>query len=338
MTTEASRSTRPLFLDRVTLNPELARRIPPDLAFRCHILPVGEADGVITVAMANPNDARARDAITAALGTKPYFVQGDQEIIDQLLEKVWSDETGPQRKFLVCTNPSRVEEVNDLAENLARLLDAEIEYLELIEETEFLLNTLAKKAEDGYDLLILGPRAQSFNKRPFSRPISERILRELPTSILVIRKARWPFSKMLFLLRGDESDSSTVEWGVCLAKACNAAITLLVIVPDVPLMYQGLKRFEVGLHDILTTESELGQRLRWAAKRLVEENLQGALRFRQGSQEWQSRYELSVGDYDLIIVAADPKDWFHQHIIGGLAYPLLHWTDRPVLIAKQKIT
>lgn len=334
MTNEENPPTRSLFLDSVTLNPELARRIPPDLAFRCHTLPVAEADGAITVAMANPNDSKARDAIAAALGTTPCFVQGDQKIIDALLAKVWSDEVGPQRKFLVCVNPSRFEEVNSFAHGLGSLLHAEIEHLELIEESGFFLNTLARKAEEGYDLIILGPRGQSLNKSLFSRPISERILRQMPISLLVIRRIRWPLSRMLILLRGEEADRLTVDWGVCLAQACNAAITILAIVPSVPIMYQGLKRFEVGLHELLSTESKLGKRLRWAAERLVEENLEGTLRLRQGPQEWQSRYELSVGDYDLIIVAADPEDWLHRTVMGGLAYPLLHWTERPVLIVK----
>jgi nucleotide-binding universal stress UspA family protein len=334
MTNEENRPTRSLFLDSVTLHPELVRRIPQELAFRCHTLPVAESDGAITVAMANPNDSRARDAIAAALGTTPCFVQGDQKTIDALLAKVWSDEVGPQRKFLVCANPSRFEDVNRIAHGLGSLLHAEIEHLELIEESGFLLNTLARKAEEGYDLIILGPQGQSFSKRLFSRTISERILRQLPVSLLVIRRTRWPISRMLILLRGEKSDSSTVDWGIRVARACNATITLLAIVPSVPVMYQGLKRFEVGLYELLSTESVLGQYLRRAAERLVEENLEGTLRLRQGSQEWQSRYELSVGDYDLIIVAADPEDWFHRYIIGGLAYPLLHWTDRPVLIAK----
>ncbi len=334
MTSEENRPTRPLLLDSVTLNPELARRIPPELAFRCHTLPVAEADGAITVVMANPNDSRARDAIAAALGTTTCFVQGDQKIIDALLAEVWSDEVGPLRKFLVCVNPSRFEEINNFAHSLGNLLHAEIEHLELIEEHEFLHNTLARKAEEGYDLIILGPQGHSFGKGQLSRSMSERILRKLPISLLVIRKTRWPLSKMLLLLRGEEGDNSTVDWGVCLAQACNATITLLAIVPSVPLMYQGLKRFEVGLHELLTTESKLGQHLRRAAERLVEENLEGTLRLRQGSHEWQSRYELSVGDHDLIIVATDPEDWFHRHIIGGLAYPLLHWTERPVLIVK----
>ena len=334
MTNEEKRSTRPLFLDRVTLNPELVRRVPQDLAFRCHTLPVAEADGAITVAMANPDDLRARDAIAAVLGTNPCFVQGDQETIDKLLAEGWSTEVGSKHKFLVCSAKSRFEEVNNYVCSLGKLLHAEIEYLELIEESEFFLRTLARKAEEGYDLIILGAQGQPFRKRVFSRSISERILSQLPISLLVVRRIRWPLSRMLILLRGEEGDSSTVDWGIRLAQACNATVTLLVIVPSIPVMYQGLKRFEVGLYELLSTESALGQRMRRAAERLVKENLEGTLRLRQGSEEWQCRYELAVGGYDLVIVAADTEDWFQRYIIGGLAYPLLHWTDRPVLIAK----
>ena len=331
---EDNRPTRSLFLDQVTLNPELARRLPPALAFRCHTLPVAESEGAITVAMANPADLRARDAIKAALGTNPYFVQGDRETIDTLLAEVWSTEIGFQLRFLVCSTQDRFEEVDTYACRLGSLLHAEIEHLELNEECGSFFSDLSKKAEDGYDLIILGAQDQPIKNRLFSKPISERLLSQLPIPLLVVRKARWPLSRMLILLRGEDGDDSTVDWCIRLAQACNATITLLAIVPSAPVMYQGLKRFEVGLYELLSTESVLGRRLRRAAERLVKENLDGTLRLRQGSPEWQSRYELSVGDYDLVVMSADPDDWFHRNIIGSLVSPLLRWTDRPVLIAK----
>ena len=55
---------------------------------------------------------------------------------------------------------------------------------------------------------------------------------------------------------------------------------------------------------------------------------------RQGPADWQIKAEVNEGDYDLIVLAADPEDWWTRRILGRLVGPLLGWVDRPVLIAK----
>jgi hypothetical protein len=85
-------ATQHLTLDSLAIIPRLVRRLPPALAFRFHALPLAEGNGYITVATADPDDAVARTAVAAALGTRLYVMQADPTVIDGLLCEVWPKE------------------------------------------------------------------------------------------------------------------------------------------------------------------------------------------------------------------------------------------------------
>jgi nucleotide-binding universal stress UspA family protein len=334
MITAAYRPARALIHNDVIPDSALARRLLIDLPFRCHALPVAETDGAITGVKGNPEDPAVCDEISAALGAASCFVRGRKETINASLNSAWLDSGNPGYRFLVCETPERFDALNSYACSIGDLFHADVERLEWIENSSRFLSNLARKTDEGYDLLILGPQVQSFRRHLAACPMRENIINQLSISLLVVQRSRWPISKILILIQGEERDKPAVEWGVHLAQASNAEITLLTIVPSVPGMYQGLERFNWGLLDLLSTKSQLGQQLRWAAERLVKENLDGTLQLRRGSQEWQIRRELLAEEYDLIIIPAETEDRLHKYFLGAVTCHLLYWTDMPVLIAK----
>jgi len=80
-----------LELNRLEPNLQLARLLPPDLALRYHALPVAKDGERITVAMADPNDVKAREAVLTTLGKSTCIVQADVNAIDGLLEDLWHE-------------------------------------------------------------------------------------------------------------------------------------------------------------------------------------------------------------------------------------------------------
>lgn len=88
------------------------------------------------------------------------------------------------------------------------------------------------------------------------------------------------------------------------------------------------------LVDWLTSDTVLGEQLRYIAWRLVDWERHGTLRLRPGAPEWQIQRELVEGDYDLTIIAADPSGWWQRRLLGQLVSPLLDRANWPVLIAK----
>ena len=114
-----------LTLDNLTADPALARRLPPDLAWRCHALPLAEDNGRITVVMADPDDAEAREAVVAALGPKSCVVKGSALAIDAQLSEIWGNRAHSRLKLKVCAVPDPLSgELWDYAQALGVSLGA----------------------------------------------------------------------------------------------------------------------------------------------------------------------------------------------------------------------
>lgn len=90
----APQKTAYLTIDELAVDPTIARRLPPDLAWRCHALPLAEDNGRITVAMADPDNAEAREAVVAVLGPRSCVVKGSALAIDERLAEIWGGKLG----------------------------------------------------------------------------------------------------------------------------------------------------------------------------------------------------------------------------------------------------
>jgi nucleotide-binding universal stress UspA family protein len=327
---------RHLTLDGLAINPTVARLLPLSIACRYRALPVAEANGQITVAMANPNDAAAREAVMTALGAPSCVVGGDPMVIDRLLAEVWPEALQHSLRLLICTQASPAsDEVFMFAQVLGSLLDAHVNHVGPLERKEVDCEAVARLVEQSrYDLVIWEEPDQSRGQRLLSSPAYHKAIRQIGCSLLVTRGPRWPLRRLLLIVRGDETDTVAVDWTVRLARPSGALVTVLAVVPPVPAMYNGFARMQQGLDALLTTETALGQSMRRMARWLVEWEVEGTLRLRQGAPDEQIRREVAEGDYDLITVAARPDDRAVRWLLGDRVKSLLCWADRPVLIAK----
>jgi nucleotide-binding universal stress UspA family protein len=328
-----------LTLDNLVVNPKLVQRLPPALARRYHALPVAEHNDCITVAMADPDDAMAREAVMTALGTTMYVVQSDLAAIDASLAEMWPDETHCSLHLLVCAQASFITDETEAYEAYAQaigdLLGAQISHFHTPVATGVALDALVKKVgHDGYDLVVLGELDQSPVECLLSGRVARKATEWVPTLLLVVRWPQWPLRRMLLVIRGDEMDDVTVDWVVRLARPGAAAVTALTIVPPMPAMYHGMVHMEQGLAALLAGNSPLSRQMHRTAQRLVDEGIKSTFRLRQGVPEWQISCEVAEGDYDLVAVAAERHPQWLRWLLGELVGPLLHRTDRPVLIAR----
>ena len=141
-----------LALDRLTTNPILAQRLPAELAFQYHALPIAEREGRLTIAMANPEDDAARAAVCQALGTMPYLVKGDVGVIDRLLAQMWSEPQPGTLHLLVFDPPA--EEKHDAAGGLKTYASALSEHLGAVLEQEH-SDSMVNLNQSGCDLVIM---------------------------------------------------------------------------------------------------------------------------------------------------------------------------------------
>ncbi len=336
MTGIGSQKTAYLSLDELTTDPKLARCLPVDLAWRCHALPLAEDGGRMTVAMANPADMEARDAVLAALGRESCLVQGDLLAIDARLSEIWGDDSRRRLRLQVCACPDPLpDELWDYARALGVLLGAHLGRMDTAGEVNALTGAAGRA---GCDLVILGKGDHPLIRRLLSRPTAEGALSsqksDNPFAVLAAQEPRWPLERILLVLCGESADNAAVDWALRLACPSTAAVTVLAVVPPVPAMYHGLSRMEQTLCSLLTTDTALGCQMRQVTRRLAECSLDGTLRLRQGAPNRQICREMVKGDYDLVIMATKPCRWWLRQLKGDPICSLLSWVNRPVLFVE----
>jgi nucleotide-binding universal stress UspA family protein len=332
--TSASDMARHLALDSLVLNPRIARRLPPAVAFRYRALPLAGDSDHITVAMADPDDVIARAAVADALGTQPYVVYSDPEAIDELLAEIWQEETYlPPRLLAYCEASPIGDRVKAYGQWLADLLGGHLTHFRTAVEGDATLDDLIKEAPS-YDLVIFGEPDQNLIQRLLLGPANLKAAEQVPSSVLVAHQPRQPMRHILLIIRGQETDEVALDWAVRLAQPSQANVTVLAVISHMPTTYDHVTRMQRGLAQWLATDTTLGRQLRRIAQHLVSWETRGTLRFRQGPAETQIQREVVEGDYDLVVIAADPASWWSRRVFGELVTPLLRCTDRPVLVAK----
>jgi nucleotide-binding universal stress UspA family protein len=184
------------------------------------------------------------------------------------------------------------------------------------------------------DLVVFGEPEQTWLETLLSgRPCGQAIAQS-STSFLLARRPRWPIKSILLILRVENTDQAAVEWLVRLAQPGETAVTILPIVPSLPAMYRMGNRVQAGLEVLLSPNTPSGRHLRRIAQQLEQLQIEGDLHLRQGEPDWQIRDEVAKGNYDLILVGAEPHGRIYRFLLGELVGPLLCWIDRPLLIAQ----
>jgi hypothetical protein len=110
--------------------------------------------------------------------------------------------------------------------------------------------------------------------------------------MLIIYQPKWPLQQLLLLITAGEPPGDAVKWTTLLARAVNASVNVLAVVPTKP----------EGLAALLDSRSELGSQLHHLARELAVENVQATLRLREQDPSQESCFDAVVGEsYDLML-------------------------------------
>ncbi len=327
-----------VFLTLKDLNCDLSLldRLPPGLAQRYHVLPVAEDGGRITVAMADPTDCEAREAVIAALAPHPenpagpssvYIVQGDRAAIDAILAEVRPGARAEDSGFLLYARPAGPGNGEDprlaYARALSELLDLRLVYADPI-------------AGAAPGVQHLGSPALAVVAWADAAVIPDLLAMSTaraPDALLVARQPRWPLRRLLAVIRGDDVDAATIDWVARLTGPSQAAVTVLAVAPA-----SATLRAEEGMPALLTARTVLGRRMRQAAQRLAAMEAEGRLHLCQGAADVEIGRELREVEYDLLIVGTKAQARAAYWRTGQLIEALLPDVYCPVLIVKSATT
>jgi nucleotide-binding universal stress UspA family protein len=254
------------------------------------------------------------------------------ELSFPLLKETWANKA---LRLLVCHPDGAVTPAGrTYAQYLCNLLDGQLD----VGQPDAILDmgqqpVLAPRRHD-YDLVIFEESEKPVLKRLLCGPGGLQATHQCHSPILIARHPRLPLETILLVTRGQTIDNPAIDWGVRLARPSGAAVTVLAVQPAL----SGLASRALagaGLADWLTTETPLGYQLRQIAGELVDWEIEGRLRFRDGSPAEQIRHEVGESEPDLIVIADDSPNWLMRRVPGPLIGPLLGWADRPVLVARS---
>jgi nucleotide-binding universal stress UspA family protein len=318
---------RYLELDRLTTNPALAQRLPPELAFQYHALPVAEREGCLTIAMANPEDGAARAAVCGALGTTPYLVKGDAKAIDMLLAEMWPEQSPKALHFLVLDQPSEKKHAADA--ELWAYASALSERLGASLEREYSDSILGLHRSD-YDLIIMNKAERPAFWQVMAGLKAAQSVNQPPTSLLIVREPVWPLTNLLMVIRCNETSDAALSWIIKMAKPAELAVTLLLVTPFLPIIH-----YDSYVRSLMSPGTEVGNWLERASQQFEQCQILSAVKIRQGEPVWQLKQELAEGRYDLAVIAYKQapilKQWLFKE---ELVCSLLDDASCPVLIAQ----
>jgi nucleotide-binding universal stress UspA family protein len=191
-----------------------------------------------------------------------------------------------------------------------------------------------RQASTNCDLIVFGEPQQSWLETLLTGRLCKQAVAKSSISFLLARRPRWPIRHILLILRIEETDEAAAAWLAHLVQPGKAAVTILPLVPSLPAMYSLGNRVQTGLDLLLSPNTPSGNYLRYVAQQLKHWQIDGILHLRQGDPDRQIRDEVMEGNYDLVLIGAEPRGRFYRALLGEMVKPLLCWIDRPLLIAQ----
>lgn len=329
-------TSHPLSIAHLQANPQVAYILPSELAQRYRALPIAKDGERLTVAMAHPEDELACQALMATLGPTICLVKADEQEMDRLISELWPQKSKAKLKIMGWFPVEHFQHADlAYAQSVCTLLDGELIPCDApLAQRQFIKSIAETISENPVDMLIFRSPDPPLYKRLLLEPAEQSYIHRIPTSLLIVRKPRWPIRQILLVFHDAKSDDAALSWSIRLAKNNQATVTILPLLPSPPEMFAHM-RARHSFAEILGRDDPLGAQLRCSAQQLAERKIESKLRLRNEPLEEQVRCEVADGDYDLIIMSARTGNKIGQWVLGQLVNPLLQWADRPLLITKK---
>ncbi len=306
-------------LNTVNIDFPLAQRVPYALSRYYLALALGQENGSVSVAMAYPENLKARQVLSGLLHASvvPVFTPAEQLL--PVLEHVYCPKRGEKQSILAWYDGAEWETaVSHTAALLSQTLLAPIT---AYGTPEFSLeHILALTATSQHELLVMP--VPGHKQLP-------TVLNQTAKPLFFVQGPHTTIQRILVVMRGFASDERALDWLTPFAWQAGTAVTLLPLTNG----------SGPGLGQYLHRESPSGQHLDRCLRRLHAEGVTLQLKFRQGSPVQQVVAELtsSASPYDLLAIAAEGAGDFVYQVMTAVDDHKAH-AGRPIFVLKPPTT
>jgi nucleotide-binding universal stress UspA family protein len=187
--------------------------------------------------------------------------------------------------------------------------------------------------EHEFDLVVLDENVGSHLIRSLVKPKRLNAKSHGP-SIWLARQPKWPVDRILLILGCESRDHIAVDWILKMALPEKVVVTMLVTLPSVPRMYQGLPEMSIQIPKILKGKSELGVHLQSLISRFESHGIEVRLKILEGVAKWVIHQEVIKEDYNLVAIAAESESTLKRMLTGCVLDPVLDFAKSPIFIAQ----
>jgi nucleotide-binding universal stress UspA family protein len=195
---------------------------------------------------------------------------------------------------------------------------------------------LAAARQDTYDMVIVGRLHQPLG-RLLPGPHSKAIAQRLEPSVLRVHGPAKPIRRILLASGGDYHTFDDVGITVRIAAPLAAEVTLLHVLSQQSLLFEGLPPRRISVTDFLAGASPEANTLRDAAALLEERGVRAQVKGRVGPVLDEIMAELRIGSYDLLVIGAHRvTSALDRILLEDITGDLLDSSPLPVLVVRAK--
>jgi nucleotide-binding universal stress UspA family protein len=194
---------------------------------------------------------------------------------------------------------------------------------------------LRAAAEGRYDLAIFG-RLRPRIRRLLPGGPGKLIARRLEPSVLRVQGAARPIHRMLLASGGDQHTFASVEMATQLASPLGASVTLLHVISQQSIVFEGFSPRPAAVERFLNGPSPEAATLLAAQARLEQRGVAADVRVRIGPVLDEILAELRDG-YDLLVIGAHRVgSALDRLLLEDITGDLLDVSPVPVLVVKRR--
>jgi nucleotide-binding universal stress UspA family protein len=189
-------------------------------------------------------------------------------------------------------------------------------------------------------ILAFGPLGRSPLRRWLIGRSFRYIMAEVPAPILYVPETRIPAKKILVCFGGLGYTLTAEHLGILVARASNAALTFLHVVPPIDFDYPPAKEVHDNWQHLIDTDTLTGRTLRQALNVAQSAGVSAEIKVRHGRVVSDILEEIRSGDYDLVCMGSSYSAHGLRHLyLPNITAEVAEVANYPVLTARyQEIT